>query len=141
MSSPYRDFNAQIIDEFRAKGGKGVAHFGDRLLLLHHVGARSGAERVSPLAYFDDGERLVVVASKGGAPDNPAWYHNLKARPEATIEVGAESRSVKAVEILGDDYEQTWARVTAAMPNFAEYQTKTSRRIPLMALVDPSTYR
>jgi deazaflavin-dependent oxidoreductase (nitroreductase family) len=132
--SDFHDWNAKIIDEFRAKGGKGVAQFGDALLLLHHVGARSGSERVSPLAYFDDGERLVIVASKGGAPQNPDWFHNLKAHPDVKIEVGTETRAVRAAEIVGDDYEQTWARVTAKMPGFADYQTKTARRIPLMAL-------
>jgi len=135
MSSP-NDWNAKIIDEFRRKGGKGVAQFGDALVLLHHIGARSGVERVNPVAYFHDGSRLVIVASKGGAPQNPDWYHNLKAHPDTTIEVGTDTRAVRAVEITGEDYEQTWARVTAAMPGFADYQTKTTRRIPLVALLD-----
>jgi deazaflavin-dependent oxidoreductase (nitroreductase family) len=134
--SDFNDWNTKIIEEFHAKGGKGVAQFGDALLLLHHTGARSGVERVSPLAHYDDGNRLVIVASQGGAPQNPSWFHNLKAHPDTTIEVGTETRAVRAVEIVGDDYEQTWARVTAAMPNFAEYQTKTTRRIPLVALLD-----
>jgi deazaflavin-dependent oxidoreductase (nitroreductase family) len=135
MTSP-NDWNAKIIDEFRRKGGKGVAQFGDALVLLHHIGARSGVERVNPVAYFNDGGRLVIVASKGGAPKNPDWYHNLKAHPDTTIEVGTDTRAVRAVEITGEDYEQTWARVTAAMPGFADYQTKTTRRIPLVALLD-----
>jgi deazaflavin-dependent oxidoreductase (nitroreductase family) len=132
--SDFNDWNAKIIEEFRAKGGKGVAQFGDAILLLHHTGARSGVERVNPLAYFDDGDRLVIVASRGGAPRNPDWFYNLKAHPDTTIEVGTETRATRAVEITGDDYEQTWARVTAAMPGFADYQTKTTRRIPLVAL-------
>jgi deazaflavin-dependent oxidoreductase (nitroreductase family) len=132
--SDFNDWNTKIIEEFHAKGGKGVAQFGDALLLLHHTGARSGTERISPLAYFDDGERLVIVASKAGAPQNPDWFHNLKANPDAKIEVGTETRAVQAAEITGDDYTQTWARVTAAMPGFAEYQTKTTRHIPLVAL-------
>lgn len=132
--SDFNDWNAKIIEEFREKGGKGVAQFGDALLLLHHTGARSGTERISPLAFFDDGERLVIVASKGGAPDNPDWLYNLRANPDTKIEVGTETRAVKAAEITGDDYTQTWARVTAAMPGFAEYQTKTTRLIPLVAL-------
>ncbi|WP_250007589.1 nitroreductase family deazaflavin-dependent oxidoreductase [Actinoplanes sp. M2I2] len=132
----YNDWNAKVIDEFRAKGGKGVGQFGDALLLLHHTGARTGVERVSPLARLEDGDRLVIVASRAGAPQNPNWFHNLKAHPDTTIEVGTETRAVRAVEITGDDYEQTWARVTAAMPNFAEYQTRTTRRIPLVALLD-----
>jgi deazaflavin-dependent oxidoreductase (nitroreductase family) len=128
------DWNTSIIEQFRAQGGKGVAQFGDALLLLHHTGARSGTVRVTPLAYYDDGDRLVIVASRGGAPQNPDWFHNLKAHPEVTIEVGTETTPAHATEITGDDYDQTWARVTAAMPNFAEYQTKTTRRIPLVAL-------
>ncbi len=131
----FDDLNAKFIDEFHAKGGRGIDQFGDALLLLHHTGARSGAERVNPLAYFDDGNRLVIVASRAGAPQHPDWFYNLKAHPDTTIEVGTETRAVRAVEITGDDYEQTWARVTAAMPVFAGYQTKTTRRIPLVALL------
>ena len=128
------DWNTKIIEQFRAQGGKGVAQFGDVLLLLHHTGARTGTERVNPLAYYDDGDRLVIVASMGGAPQNPDWFHNLRANPETTIEIGTDTVKVLAGVITGDDYEQTWARVTAAMPNFAEYQTKTTRRIPLVEL-------
>ena len=128
------DWNTTIIEQFRAQGGKGVAQFGDALLLLHHTGARTGAVRVNPLAYYDDGDRLVVVASKAGAPENPDWLFNVRAHPDATIEIGSETVDVRAAEITGDDYEQTWARVTAAMPGFADYQTKTARRIPLVAL-------
>jgi deazaflavin-dependent oxidoreductase (nitroreductase family) len=128
------DWNTSIIEQFRAQGGKGVAQFGDALLLLHHTGARTGTVRVSPLAYYDDGDRLVVVASKGGAPQHPDWFFNLRANPDTTIEVGSSTVEVHAAEITGADYEQTWARVTAAMPNFADYQTRTTRRIPLVAL-------
>ena len=128
------DWNTTIIEQFRAQGGKGVGHFGDALLLLHHTGARTGTVRVNPLAFYDDGDRLVVVASKAGAPDNPDWFHNLRANPDATIEIGSETVGVRASEITGADYEQTWARLTAAMPGFADYQTKTTRRIPLIAL-------
>jgi deazaflavin-dependent oxidoreductase (nitroreductase family) len=128
------DWNTKIIEQFRAQGGKGVAQFGDALLLLHHTGARSGTVRVNPLAYYDDGDRLVIVASRAGAPQNPDWFYNLRANPEATIEIGTETATVRAAEITGDDYERTWARVTAAMPNFADYQTKTTRRIPLVEL-------
>ena len=128
------DWNTAIIEQFRAQGGKGVAQFGDALLLLHHTGARTGTVRVNPLAYYDDGDRLVIVASKGGAPQNPDWFFNLRANPDATIEIGSETVEVQAAEITGDDYVQTWARVAAAMPGFADYQTKTARRIPLVAL-------
>ena len=128
------DWNTAIIEQFRAQGGKGVAQFGDALLLLHHTGARTGTVRVNPLAYYDDGERLVLVASKGGAPQNPDWFFNVRANPDTTIEIGSKTVEVRAAEITGDDYEQTWARVVAAMPGFADYQTKTARRIPLVAL-------
>lgn len=128
------DWNTAIIEQFRAQGGKGVAQFGDALLLLHHTGARTGTVRVTPLAHYDDGDRLVIMASKAGAPQHPDWFFNLRANPDATIEVGSETFEVRAAEIIGDDYEQTWARVTAAMPGFADYQTKTTRRIPLVAL-------
>lgn len=128
------DWNTKIIDQFRAQGGKGVGQFGDGLLLLHHTGARTGTVRISPLGYYDDGDRLVIIASRGGSPQNPDWFYNLKANPEATIEVGAETVPVRATEITGDDYEKTWARVTAVLPGYADYQTKTTRRIPLVAL-------
>jgi deazaflavin-dependent oxidoreductase (nitroreductase family) len=128
------DWNTAIIEQFRAQGGKGVGHFGDALLLLHHTGARTGTVRVNPLAYYDDGDRLIVIASKAGAPRHPDWFFNLRANPDATIEIGAETVAVRATEITGADYERTWARVTAAMPGFADYQTRTTRRIPLVAL-------
>ncbi len=128
------DWNTAIIEQFRAQGGKGVGQFGDALLLLHHTGARTGTVRVNPLAYYDDGDRLVIVASKAGAPDNPDWFYNLRAHPDTAIEIGSETVKVRAAEITGEDYEQTWARLTAAMPGFADYQTKTARRIPLAAL-------
>jgi deazaflavin-dependent oxidoreductase (nitroreductase family) len=101
---------------------------------LHHTGARTGTVRVNPLAFYDDGHRLVIVASKAGAPQNPDWLFNLRANPDTTIEIGSETVEVRAAEITGDDYEQTWTRVTTAMPGFADYQTKTARRIPLVAL-------
>jgi len=128
------DWNTTIIEQFRAQGGKGVAQFGDALLLLHHTGARTGTVRVNPLAYYDDGDRLVIVASKAGAPQNPDWLFNLRANPDTAIEIGSETVEVRAAEITGDDYVRTWARVTAAMPGFADYQSKTARRIPLVAL-------
>ncbi|RSM53336.1 nitroreductase family deazaflavin-dependent oxidoreductase [Actinoplanes sp. ATCC 53533] len=128
------DWNTTIIEQFRARGGKGVAQFGDALLLLHHTGARTGTVRVNPLAYYDDGDRLVIAASKAGAPQHPDWFFNLRANPDTTIELGSETLKVRAAEITGDDYEQTWARVIAAMPGFAGYQAKTTRRIPLIAL-------
>ena len=129
------DWNTGVIEEFRANEGRVGGQFeGATLLLLHHTGAKSGAERVSPLVYFADGDRMVIVASKGGAPEHPAWYHNLKANPETSVEIGTENAAVKAIELTGDDYTETWARIVAKMPGFGDYQTKTTRRIPLFAL-------
>ena len=129
------DWNTKIIEEFRANGGKVGGRFENgNLMLIHHTGAKSGTERVNPVAYFPDGDRMVIVASNGGADKNPDWYHNLRANPDTTAEVGTEELDVHAAEILGDDYTATWERLVARMPGFGDYQTKTSRRIPLVAL-------
>lgn len=132
------NWNEAIIQEFRSKKGKGVGPFGDRLMLLTTVGARSGDERMSPLMYHRDGDRYIVVASKGGAPDNPAWYHNLKANPVATVEVGGETGTetfkVTAHEAEGEERQRLFAERVAIAPGFGEYQRKTSRQIPVMIL-------
>jgi deazaflavin-dependent oxidoreductase (nitroreductase family) len=131
-------WNQATIQEFHAKGGKGVGQFGNRLVLLTTTGARSGKEGTTPLMYHRDGERYVVVASKGGAPDNPAWYHNLKANPVARVEVGTESGTetfeVRAHEAQGEERERIWADRVAIAPGFGDYQRKISRRIPVMIL-------
>jgi deazaflavin-dependent oxidoreductase (nitroreductase family) len=131
-------WNQATIQEFHAKGGKGVGQFGNRLVLLTTTGARSGKEGTTPLMYHRDGERYVVVASKGGAPDNPAWYHNLKANPVARVEVGTESGTetfeVRADEAQGEERERIWADRVAIAPGFGDYQRKISRRIPVMIL-------
>ena len=139
------DWNQQIIDEFRANGGTVETNgFGRGLVLVHHLGAKTGQERVSPVANIrqPDGSRL-VAASKGGAPDNPAWYHNLLAHPEVTAEVGhparaARTMAVRAVEITGPERDELYDRVVAVNPGFADYARKTEgiRTIPLIAL-DP----
>src|SRR2546430_14130759 len=132
------DWNEATIQEFHSKAGKGVGPFGDQLMLLTTVGARSGEERISPVMYHRDGERFVVVASKGGAPDNPAWYHNLKANPVATVEVGAktgtETFQVRAREVKGKDTQRRYAERVAIAPGFGEYERQTSRKIPVMIL-------
>ena len=131
-------FNEAIIEEFHARSGRGVGDFGDRLLLLTTRGARSGEERTTPLMYHRDGERYVVVASKAGAPDNPAWYHNLRADPVARVEVaagaGTETFEVTAREAVGAERERMWADRVAIAPGFQDYQRKTSRRIPVVVL-------
>jgi len=127
-----------IIQEFHAKGGKGVGQFGNRLLLLTTKGARSGEPHTTPLMYHRDGQRYVIVASKGGAPDNPAWYRNLKANPLARVEVGAktgtETFEVRAREAEGEERERLFAERVAIAPGFGEYQRMTSRQIPVMIL-------
>lgn len=134
-------WNEQVIREFRA-GTEPIANmFPSRsnLLLLHSVGARSGQERISPLAYFDFDGRVVIIASYAGSPKHPAWYHNLVAHPEVEIERwhGDDLRTEKVrAEVVADEAErdELWQRVITAAPNFAEYQTKTDRVIPLFVL-------
>jgi deazaflavin-dependent oxidoreductase (nitroreductase family) len=129
------DWNTKIIEEFRANGGKVGGQFaGAPMILVHHLGAKSGTERVNPLVYFPDGERIVIIASAGGAPKNPDWYHNLRANPRTEVEVGTETFTVDTVELTGDEHAELWARITAVMPGFADYQTKTERTIPLLAM-------
>jgi deazaflavin-dependent oxidoreductase (nitroreductase family) len=129
------DRNAGIIEEFRANAGVVGGYFeGKPLLLLHHTGAKSGVERVSPLAYRAEGERLFVFASKGGAPDNPNWYHNLRANPNAEVEVGTERFPVVATVLERAERDQVFARQAAENQQFADYETKSSRVIPVIAL-------
>ncbi|CAA9447077.1 MAG: AclJ [uncultured Pseudonocardia sp.] len=130
------DWNQKIIEEFRANGGKVGGPFeGSPMILVHHIGARSGTERVTPLVTFpqDDG-RYVIVASKAGAPTNPDWYHNLKAHPRVDVEVGTETFPVEVVELEGGERDAVWAEVKAASPGFAEYEEKTTRTMPVLRL-------
>src|SRR5262245_32549195 len=129
------DFNQRIIAEFRANGGKVGGPFeGAPMLLLATTGAKSGAQRINPLVFLPDGDRFVIIASKGGAPSNPDWYHNLVAHPDTTIEVGTETIPVTAVVVTGEERDRLYAQQAALRPAFAEYQTKTTRRIPVIAL-------
>jgi deazaflavin-dependent oxidoreductase (nitroreductase family) len=135
MSTSPAEFNAQVIDEFRANAGRvGGMLDGMPMLLLHHVGAKSGESRVNPLAYQADGDRYVIFASKAGAPTNPAWYYNLMAHPDTTVEVGAESFDVTAAEAEGDERERLFRTQAEQMPQFAEYEHKTERVIPVIIL-------
>jgi deazaflavin-dependent oxidoreductase (nitroreductase family) len=135
MSTSPQDFNARVIEEFRANEGRVGGPFeGSTLLLLHHVGAKSGADRVNPLVYNRDGDRYVVFASKAGAPNNPDWYHNLKAHPDVTIEVGNETIGVRAEEAIGEERDRLFRAQAERSPQFAEYQSKTSRVIPVIVL-------
>jgi deazaflavin-dependent oxidoreductase (nitroreductase family) len=135
MSTSMNDFNAQIIEEFRANEGRVGGMFeGSTLLLLHHVGAKTGTDRINPLVYDRDGDRYVIFASKAGAPTNPDWYHNLKAHPNVAIEVGTDTIDVVAAEAAGEERDRLFRRQAERSPNFSEYQTKTDRVIPVMIL-------
>jgi len=135
MSTSPADFNAQIIEEFHSSEGRVGGMFeGMPLLLLHHTGAKSGKSRVNPLAYQDDGGRYVIFASKGGAPEHPAWYHNLIAHPNVSIEVGSEEIDVIASEATGEERERLFRTQAERIPQFAEYEQKTERMIPVMIL-------
>jgi deazaflavin-dependent oxidoreductase (nitroreductase family) len=130
------DFNAAIIEEFRAnKGEVGGGFAGRPMVLLHHRGAKSGVERVSPLVYLADGDDVVVFGSKGGAPSHPHWYLNLVAHPETTIELGGETIAVVARVAEGAERERLWSRQKELMPGFADYEVKAGdREIPVVIL-------
>lgn len=129
------DWNTKIIDEFRAKGGRGVTNFGDRLLLLTTRGAKSGRLHTTPLAYHRDGSNYVVIASMGGAPRNPAWYHNLVANREAEVELGGDRFRVRATPVpSGPKRDRLYEQQARIMPGFREYEKMTSRTIPVVLL-------
>lgn len=137
--NPMNEWNLKAIEEFRANGGKLGGHFeGAPLLLLHHVGARSGKERVTPMMYQDlGGGAVAVFATLAGAPNNPAWFHNVIAHPEVTVEIGTETRSFHARVTTGDERDRIWTAQKAAYPSFAEYETRTDRVFPVIVL-DPA---
>jgi deazaflavin-dependent oxidoreductase (nitroreductase family) len=128
------DWNARVIEEFRANGGKVEAFPANNLVLLHHTGAKSGQERVSPVAYQVVDGGYAIFASKAGAPDNPAWYHNLIANPKATIEIGTDTVPVTARVASPEEREPIWTRQKQDQPGFAEYEQKTTRQIPVVIL-------
>jgi len=129
------DWNSKIIEEFRANDGKVGGPFeGAPLLLLHTVGAKTGQQRVNPMMYQAVPDGYAVFASKGGAPDNPDWYHNLLAHPQVSAEIGSRTVELKARVAAGDEREKIWATQKAAYPGFADYEQKTSRQIPVVIL-------
>jgi deazaflavin-dependent oxidoreductase (nitroreductase family) len=135
MMNEYKAWNRPIIEEFRANGGQvGGPYAGVPLLLLTTTGAKSGQQRFNPLAYHADGERLVVIASKAGAPSHPDWYHNLVAHPDVTVEVGTETFEARASVVQGAQRDELYANRVALMPNFAAYQAKVTRTIPVVVL-------
>ena len=130
-----RDWNQAIIDEFRTNSGKvGGAFAGKTLLLLHTVGAKSGKARINPVAYVADGDCLVIIASKGGAPTNPDWYYNILAHPLVTVEVGTEQFQAQATVATEPERTRLYDQMVEMMPGFAEYRRKTNRAIPVIVL-------
>jgi deazaflavin-dependent oxidoreductase (nitroreductase family) len=131
------DWNDQVIAEFRGNDGH-TERWGDRLLVMHTTGAKTGEPRLNPVMGLPDGDGWIVVASKGGAPDNPAWYYNLHAHPEFDIEAridgGIQTVRVRADELIGEDRAAAWKRITAVAPGFATYEGRTERVIPLFHL-------
>lgn len=135
-AAAFHAFNAGVVDEFRANGGKVGGQFeGGNLLLLTTTGAKSGQPRLAPLAYLPIDGKMIIVGSKAGAETNPDWVHNLRANPRAGIEIGTDAYDVVARELPADEREATYPKITAVAPFFAEYQAKTSRVIPLFELV------
>jgi deazaflavin-dependent oxidoreductase (nitroreductase family) len=136
MTQNYNDWNQQIIQEFRANGGKVGGPFeGGTLLLLHTTGAKSGQPRINPLAYYSENGHIYIMASKAGAPTNPDWYHNLVAHPEVSAEIGTEEIQATAVVLDEQKRDEIYAKVAALNPGFAEYEKKTTRKIPVVELV------
>ena len=133
--SEANDRNKAIIDEFRANEGRVGGYFeGRTLLLLHTKGAKSKQERINPVAYVKDGDRFVVIASKGGAPTNPDWYYNIVADPALTVEVGTEKFQVRATVAEEPERTRLYAKMIEMMPGFGDYQQKTTRKIPVIVL-------
>jgi deazaflavin-dependent oxidoreductase (nitroreductase family) len=129
------DWNSKIIEEFRANGGKvGGGFEGAPLLLLHTTGARSGRERVNPVMYQKVSDGYAVFASKGGAPVNPDWYHNLLANPRVRAEIGTETVELTARVADGETRDRIWTAQKSAYPGFADYERKTTRQIPVVIL-------
>jgi len=129
------DWNSKIIEEFRANQGKVGGPFeGAPLLLLHTVGARTGQPRVNPMMYRPVPGGYAVFASKGGAPTNPDWYHNLQAHPDVEAEIGTETVKLRARVARGAERDQIWEAHKAANPGFGDYERKTARQIPVILL-------
>jgi deazaflavin-dependent oxidoreductase (nitroreductase family) len=129
------EINRQVIAEFRANNGKVGGMFANApLVLITAKGAKSGQPRITPLAYTRDGDRLVVIASKGGAPSHPEWYYNFVANPDVTIELPGETYPARAREVTGEERARLFNQMAAQMPNFAEYQRQTSRTIPVFVV-------
>ena len=137
MDKPAIDaMNQAVIEEFRTTGGQAGGVFtGKPLILLHHIGAKSGTERIAPLVPLIDDGKVYIFASKGGADTNPDWYRNLVAHPQVTVERGTETYQAKARVLEGAERDEVYAKQVARQPQFGEYQRKTDRVIPVVELV------
>jgi deazaflavin-dependent oxidoreductase (nitroreductase family) len=135
MSNTQDDYNARVIAEFRANAGKVGGHFeGRSLLILHTTGAKTGKTRINPLMYVRDGDRYIIVASKAGADTDPDWYRNLRANPDVTIEVGADTLRARAVSADEPERTRLYAAMEATAAFFTEYRQKAARVIPVVVL-------
>src|SRR5262245_32502323 len=133
--SDNHEWNRRTIEEFRAhKGQAGGFWEGRPLLLLTTTGAKSGQRRTNPVMYLREGDRLFIFASKAGAPTHPAWYHNLLAHPEVTVEIGAQTYDAVATPVTGEERDRIYATWAQSYPQFREYQEKTTRIIPVIEL-------
>ncbi|MEV0297439.1 nitroreductase family deazaflavin-dependent oxidoreductase [Nocardia sp. NPDC050710] len=130
------DFNASVIEEFRANDGRVGGPFEGRtnMVLITTTGAKSGRAITNPLVFLPDGDRIVIFASHGGSDKNPAWYYNLRADPELTVEVGTETYRAKAELVTGPERDELYARMVELMPQFGDYEVKTDRLIPVFAV-------
>src|SRR5262245_56400745 len=132
----FDEMNRTVIDEFRATGGKAGGVFtGKPLVLVHHIGAKSGKERIAPLVPLLEDDRIFIFASKGGSDKNPDWYGNLVANPKVTVEFGTETFPATARTLTGDERDDIYAKQSAVEPQFGEYQRMTTRVIPVVELV------
>jgi deazaflavin-dependent oxidoreductase (nitroreductase family) len=135
--SERNEWNRRVIEEFRANEGRvGGPYANMPLVLLHHRGARTGAERINPLAYERVGDSVAVFASAGGRPKTPDWYHNVVANPDVTVELGTEQFAARARVTTGEERERIWRSMVARLPQFGEYEAKAGRTIPVVVL-DP----
>jgi len=129
------EFNKKVIEDFRANGGNVGGQFkGAPMVLLTHTGAKSGRTYTTPLVYSRDGDRVVIIASKAGSDTNPDWYHNLRAHPEVTLEIGGEKFQARAKAATGTERERLFDQQAKMMPLFDDYRKKTKREIPVMVL-------
>ncbi|RBO94084.1 nitroreductase family deazaflavin-dependent oxidoreductase [Nocardia puris] len=130
------DFNARVIEEFRANGGRvgGPFEGRDNMVLITTTGAKSGRRITTPLVFLPDGDRLVLIASNGGSDKHPAWYHNLRATPELTVEVGTEKFDAEAEFVTGAERDRLYDRMVARHTDFGTYREKTDRVIPVVAI-------